>query len=152
MSTLLNLLLIFLSMVGLADSGYITYEEWANVPSICQNIPGFDCGAVLDSAWAHIGPVPLSVLGFGFYATVFLLATYHLVMVQPKQSLTNVLLLLATSGFLFSLFLVYLQAVVIGAYCLFCMISAITSTLIFFTTVGFWWSRRQEQKNTEKSE
>ncbi len=143
MSILLNLILIILAILGVADSGYITYEKWANVPSICQNIPGFDCGAVLNSPWAYIGPIPLSVLGFLFYSFILSVAVYHLITVRPNPLVKHLLLLSTSFGFLFSLFLVYLQAVVIGAFCLFCMISAGTSTLIFLTSIGFWWERKK---------
>lgn len=152
MTALFNVLLIMLSMVGIADASYITYEEFADVSSFCQNIPGFDCGTVLSSEWAYIGPLPVSVLGILFYSTVFILAIYHLLIKQPHPLITRFFYLVAGSGFVFTLFLLYLQAVVIGAYCLYCMISAVTSTLIFLTAGGYYWStRKKKDKETNDS-
>lgn len=144
MTVFLNVLLIMLSMVGVADAGYITYEEIANVPSFCQNIPGFDCGAVLNSPWAYIGPIPLSVLGIFFYLTVLILSGYHLIAKKPHHLLTKMLYLSAVSGFVFTLFLLYLQAFIIGAYCLYCIISAVTSVLIFLVTSAYYWSTKKK--------
>ncbi len=138
-------------MIGIADAGFITYEEFTGVPSFCQTLPFFDCGTVLSSEWAYIGPIPVSVLGILFYLTVLLLGAYHLVMAKPHPLITKFLYFVALSGFFFTLFLLYLQAVVIGAYCLYCMISAATSTLIFLTTGTYWWSNRQQESKHDST-
>lgn len=149
MATFLNLLLIFFSILGMADAGYITYEEFIlGVTPQCANIPGFDCGAVLDSPWAYIGPIPLSVLGLGFYSVMFLLGCYLLIQPKKYSWLPGVSALFGIAAFLFSLFLMYLQAFTIGAFCLYCTISAGTSTLIFFTTTAYYLTLK---RNTHDS-
>lgn len=136
MTVISRVLLVFLSIVGMVDAGYITYEEFAGVVPKCLPIAGFDCGLVLQSQWSHIGPIPLSLLGLGFYATVFLISSYLLVIAQPHKLARTVLAFLGTTGFLFSLYLIYIQAVILQAFCTYCLISAITSTLIF--GVSLW--------------
>jgi len=152
MPTIFSLPLIILSMFGIADAGYITFEEFAGITPQCQNIPGFDCGAVLDSAWAHIGPFPVSMLGLLFYLTIFALAAAHLVLPSIHKNATYLLSAAATAGFLFTLFLVYLQAFIIGAFCFYCMISAVTSTLIFIVVTSYWLITLRKNNTSTESE
>lgn len=158
MKLMLSLLFIFLSIVGLADAGYITYNELNGVVPPC-NVSGFKCESVLSSEWAHIGPLPISVLGLIFYGSIFLLATLHLTEVNlrplgtrlaqmfgisDKKALAahplswitplDLLTFMGGMGFLFSLYLVILMAFVIKAWCLYCLISAVNALLLFVFT------------------
>lgn len=158
MKVLLSLLFIVFSIIGMADSGYITYEKFAGLVPECA--VGFDCGAVLNSEWATIGPVPLSLLGFIFYSTVFILGVLQFIEfdIRPFRnrlcdllnlrknhtfrvvSLHELLLIITTFGFLFSLYLIYIMAFLIGEWCQFCLISAGTSTLLFITSIYYFSS------------
>lgn len=128
------LLLIVLSLIGIADASYITYEEFSGRVPPCIQLPMFDCNSVLQSAWSHLGPIPLSLFGIGFYGLVFVLAVYALIVPQPYRYVRHVLVLLGAWGFLFSAYLFYVQAFVLLAFCSFCLLSATTSTLIFGTS------------------
>lgn len=128
------LALIVLSLIGIADASYITYEEFMGLVPPCLPLPYFDCAGVLQSAWSHIGPIPLSLFGIGFYGLVFILSVYGLVAKKSHPFLRHALLLLGVWGFLFSAFLFGVQAFVLKAFCLFCLVSAVSSTLIFLTS------------------
>lgn len=133
MKTFLSLLLVVLSLLGIMDASYLTYEKLAGVLPPCG--AGFDCGQVLNSQWASIGPIPLSALGLLFYATVFGLAVTHFL--ELKLAGWSPLLLLkylTVFGFLFSLYLVSLMAFIIQAWCLYCLISAVISSSLFVVT------------------
>ncbi len=130
------LALISLSIIGMADAIYITYEDLSGLVPPCLPLPMFDCAGVLQSSWAHIGPIPLALFGVGFYATVFLAAILSFVMKTPHPWLRYILLALGAWGFLFSALLFYVQGFVIGAFCTFCLLSAATSTGIFAAS---WW-------------
>ncbi len=135
-----SLLIIVLAIIGLLDAGYITYEKFQGVVPPCG--VGFDCGRVLDSPWASIGPAPLSLLGLAFYTTFLCLGICHYLGIDTHHhlrfSLLNLLMTLASFGFAFSLYLVSLMAFVIEAWCLYCVISAMTSAALFITTFGLW--------------
>lgn len=75
LTVILTLLTIVVAIIGLADASYITYEEYSGVIPVCGQ--GFDCGKVLSSSWAHIGPVPISVFGMLFYTTMIVLGVLH---------------------------------------------------------------------------
>lgn len=149
------LLFVFLSIAGLIDAGYITYNELNGYVPPC-NVSGFKCETVLQSQWAHIGPLPIASLGLVYYTIMFVLAVLHLTEVDvrpwgralaqaagarskeklsqhPLAHLTTLdaILLVSGFGFLFSLYLVTLMAFVIKAWCLYCLISAGSSAALF---------------------
>ncbi|MEK7212306.1 MAG: vitamin K epoxide reductase family protein, partial [Patescibacteria group bacterium] len=115
------------------DASYLWWKYSQPEPLICPL--GNDCSAVLDSKWATFLGVRNEILGTIFYAGILLLALglYFL----PAQTALLVLLLKigATVGLLTSIFLVGVQ-VYMGNYCLYCLISAAVSTMIF--VASFW--------------
>lgn len=147
MKTVLSLLFVVFSLIGIADAGYITYEEITGREVQCGS--GFDCGTVLDSPYAHIGPVPLSALGLVFYSSFFTLGILNFLdfdlhkisMLKGKLEWPRLFLILGGAGFIFSLYLIFLMAVVIDAWCKFCLISAGTTTLLFITSVLYYLSQ-----------
>ncbi len=153
MKTLLSVLLVILPLIGIADASYLTYEKLSGTIPACGE--GFDCGKVLTSEWSSIGPVPLSVFGLLFYATVLILGSAHLLELdlfgskkaakeQQKPSVLHswrlltpiqALLLVSTFGAVFSAYLVFIMGVVIQGWCLYCLISAAVSVTIFLVTL-----------------
>ena len=87
------------------------------------------CDAVLTSPYAYAFGMPLAYIGLAFYAAVFFCGL--LVIVRgwkpPVSTVAAALAIIAVlaSGVLFSI-----QAFVIGAFCLYCVISEIVSVLI----------------------
>jgi uncharacterized membrane protein len=135
------MIMIFLSIVGIADSGYITYEKFSGAIPVCGE--GFDCGSVLSSPYSQIGPIPLSLLGFGYYTTILLVMAGKLLEI-PAVKKTWPVLALTSFGFAFSLFLIGLMAFVIEAWCLYCLISAGTSTLLFGFGIALHYLQQKE--------
>lgn len=143
------LITIILSIVGMADAGYLTYEHFQGIVPPCAD--GFACDTVLSSEWASIGPVPISLLGFLFYVTMFLLSCFSFLKLEPAREVMKKLIksdhplaqlsnpdlaiALSTFGFLFSIFLVSIMAFVLKAWCQYCLISAFTSTSIWLMTL-----------------
>jgi uncharacterized membrane protein len=130
MRQFLPLAMVFFSIVGIADASYLTYEKVSGQIPVCGQ--GFDCGSVLASPYAQIGPFPISVFGIFFYLSVFILSCSLFLGLKLKQfNLVTLIRLLTSAGFGFSLILVGMMAFVIQAWCLYCLVSAATSTLLF---------------------
>lgn len=142
----LSLVLVILSLIGIMDASYITYEKLSGQIPPCG--AGFDCGGVLESPWAYIGPIPLSVFGLFYYVLVFSIASLHFLDVDIQMLITSwtksvafsfpahqLLLYLTTFGFFFSLYLLSLMAFVIQAWCLYCLISAAVCISLFVTSL-----------------
>ena len=65
----LYLIAALLSLIGLADSIYLTVEHLTGQSLRCTIISG--CSEVLNSPYSHIGNLPLAALGAVAYFTVF---------------------------------------------------------------------------------
>lgn len=124
------LLLLILSLIGVADAGYLTLEHYAKLTPPCFVNPIFaDCGKVLTSQYAVFFQIPLSLWGVFYY--VIIMATTTLALISAKKRWIHSLSFFSTIGLSVSLYLVYLQIFILKAFCFYCMISAISSLLIF---------------------
>lgn len=110
------------ALAGLADAAYLTAKHYSgrNVP--CSLITG--CEQVLTSEYAEMFGVPTAAYGALAYFVVFSLAVLTYYGSARTWDLLGVLVGLMA---LFTGWLVYLQAFVIGAFCQFCLISAATT-------------------------
>ncbi len=127
-----------LSLMGLADALYLTVQDLTGQNLRCTIISG--CAEVLGSAYAHLGPVPLAVLGAAAYFTVFslaILAAFGYRLARP------LLATLVAVMFLMTLWLLYLQAFVIHHFCQYCLLSAaVTITLTVLIAIAFLRNRQ----------
>lgn len=121
------------SLLGLADAIYLTVEHMAGRSVRCTIVSG--CSEVLSSPYATFRGVPLALIGAAAYFTVFSLATlaafgYHLA--------AKILVALVSLMFLTTVWLLYLQAFVIGSFCQFCLLSAaVTLVLTVLVALSF---------------
>ncbi len=114
-----------LSLAGLADSIYLTVEHISGRSVKCTIVSG--CSEVLSSPYATVRGIPLALIGAAAYFSAFSLAT--LAGFDYKQAGT-LLIILVGLMFLTTLWLLYLQAFVIGHFCQFCLLSAIVTTIL----------------------
>lgn len=120
------------SLIGLADAIYLTVQHVTGQSVRCTIVSG--CSEVLSSSYAVVGGVPLALIGAAAYFSVFSLATLAAFGYRIAGALLGPLVLLM---FLVSLWLVYLQAFVIGAWCQFCLLSAaVTTALTVVVLIG----------------
>lgn len=95
-----------------------------------------DCATVQSSEYATIGPVPVSAIGVVGYVALVVLALAGLQPAWRESALIGGLLLAGSAGGVaFSAYLTYLEAFVIGAWCQYCVVSAVVITLIFLASL-----------------
>ena len=121
------LVIAFLSVLGIVDASYLTYHALAKLPLPCTILEG--CNAVAASPYSKVFGVPLSAFGILFYLGVFLLAIIFLF--KQNRVIGFSLRFFALIGFVLSVYFTYLQGFVIKAFCVYCIASAIISTIIF---------------------
>ena len=121
---------VIISLIGFLDAVWLTVKYY--IGSIdCSVIAG--CQDVLNSSYSAVFNIPVAILGAIFY--LFIL-TSALAYIDSKYKYSlKILSIIPTLGFLFSLWLVYLQFFVINAICIYCMLSATTSTLLFILSL-----------------
>lgn len=115
----LHALAAVLALLGLADSIYLTVTHLTGEDVTC--IASSGCSEVLSSAYASIGPIPLGAFGALGYFAAFSLALLAAFGYQRARTFLPVLVacMLATT-----LWLLYVQAFILHAFCDFCLLSA----------------------------
>ena len=126
------------SLLGLADALYLTVEHVTGQSVRCTIVAG--CSEVLSSQYAVVAGVPLALIGAAAYFGVFSLATLRAFGYRIAATLLTPLVLLM---FLVSLWLIYLQAFVIHAFCQFCLFSAAVTTALTVIVLIAILSRRK---------
>lgn len=124
---MLNYIFLFLSALGFMDASFLTIKHYNRDPFSCPIFGG--CEEVTSSAYSEVFGVPIALFGVLYYTTIFILSLYSLLKEEERP------LLLASAftvaGLLSSAYLVYIMFFVLNAICFYCLISAITSTLLF---------------------
>jgi uncharacterized membrane protein len=116
--------LAVVALLGLADATYLTIAHLTGDDAVCGSLAG--CSIVLGSSYASVKGIPTASFGGVAYFTVFslsVLAAFGYPWVKRPLTLIIGLMLLT------SLYLLYLQAFVLHAFCPFCLFSA---ALTFF--------------------
>ena len=128
-------LLILLAIVGIVLSALALREHYNDEPSPCSINDKWDCGIVNKSPYAVVGPVPVAALGILGYAVMGLLALLR------RRGL---LVLVVLGGLAFSLYLTYIEAEILGVWCIYCVGSLITISLFTVLSVAWWFACRRE--------
>lgn len=137
------LILLSLSIIGLTDSLYLTWEHYSGfVPPCSAHFTFIDCGKVLTSSYSVIFGVPLALLGVlhYFFLSLSIIASLN----YSRKIFRYAFILLSVAGFVTSLYFMYLQLIVIGSICLYCTTSAIDSFIVFGLGQYFLSKERKE--------
>jgi uncharacterized membrane protein len=113
------------ALFGLADGIYLTVEHVTGRTAAC--IASSGCQEVLSSKYAALGPMPLAALGALAYFTAFSVALLAAFGFAKCRSLFA---LLVGPMFAITLWLFYLQAFVLHAFCDYCLFSAGVTTVL----------------------
>ena len=126
------LMLVF-AVIGIADAFYDSYAIYNGQPLWCP--PPIDgCNTVANSPYARVFGVPLGYLGVIFYLYMSVLAA--LLVFDPfSRGLRLGALLYATLGVSGSLYFMYIQITYIHAFCIYCLISAVLTLLLFIAAL-----------------
>ena len=134
----LPLLAAVVALIGLVDAIYLTLHHLSGEQVPCSVTGG--CETVLTSYYAEIAGIPLAAFGAAAYFLAFSLAILAAFGNRKLWFLFGVQVSLMAA---FSLWLFYLQAFVIKAFCQFCLLSAATTITLFIIALAskFWRSR-----------
>jgi uncharacterized membrane protein len=134
----LFILAALLSLGGLADSIYLTITHLTGEDVTCVASSG--CSEVLSSAYSSVGSIPLGAFGALGYFAAFSLAT----LAAFRYPQARKFLCIVVAGMLVTtLWLLYVQAFVLHAFCDFCLLSAaLTLSLSTIVAVVHFTGRR----------
>jgi len=126
----IQIFIIIAALGGFALSFYIYQTVQKHKTLTCPI--GHTCNSVVMSKYGETFGIKNTLLGmlyYGVIAFVYGLEVLGEIAMIPNQ--THVMLVFTTGAFLFSLYLIYVQAFVLKEWCSWCVLSAILSTLIF---------------------
>jgi uncharacterized membrane protein len=123
--TVLYTIVAIVAVIGLADATYLTVQALTGETLSCGGSP--DCFRVLGSSYAKLGGIPVAMLGALAYFTIFTLATFA---AFGYSWVSRFLAWIVGAMFLMTLWLLYVQAFLLHAYCRYCLFSAAITFLI----------------------
>ncbi|MCC6905635.1 MAG: vitamin K epoxide reductase family protein [Anaerolineae bacterium] len=131
----LRIACIALVIGALGISGYLSYTELTRSSVACLEVGGFDCDLVQNSSYSKVMGIPVGVLGF--LANLFLLA---LLVLEDRIAFlqdNGITIFFATILFavLFSLWLIYVQAVLLKAFCVWCLAHELIVAALFILAI-----------------
>jgi len=106
--------LIVLAVVGIIASSLALREHYRTDASPCSINERWDCGIVNHSPYAVLYGVPVAVIG---------IAGYILLGVLAFRRAYRLMLLASLGGLGFALYLAHIESVVLGVWCIYCVIS-----------------------------
>lgn len=122
----------FICVLGLGVAGYLTYNKIAGGKIACP-VGGTGCSIVQKSEYAEFAGIPVPYLGlFGWISIL-------LTLLIPGDIGRAATALLGVFGFMFSVYLTYLEIWVIEAICQWCVANAILMTILAIVAVVRLW-------------
>ena len=126
--------LIAATFVGLGDVFYLAYYHLLGIIPGCA-LKG--CEIVLTSAYATPLGIPFAYIGVFFY--MYMLGLAILLVIDPtSKGLRFGVLSYTTIGLMCSIGFELFQYFVIGALCMYCGISALTTLFLFIIALWHW--------------
>ncbi|HIH17503.1 MAG TPA: vitamin K epoxide reductase family protein [Nanoarchaeota archaeon] len=126
-----QMFLLVLSLLGFLTSLFIFSKRKYKEKLVC--VLGKDCGKVINSKFSRQLGISNEVVGLLYYTAVFI-STLILVAIPTLVTIPVLwiqFLGIATAA-LFSLYLIFLQLVIIKELCEYCLIVNVTNILLFF--------------------
>lgn len=137
----LLVVVLLLSLVGIFDSIYLTITHYTQTLVPCSFTHG--CETVLRSSYSEILGIPLAFFGVTFYVTVLAAAIFFL----QHKTYHWWLSVWGLVGFLSSMYLLFVMGFVLKTFCQYCLLSTLTSTIIFIATTVMFTVNKMKGNN-----
>jgi uncharacterized membrane protein len=118
-------LIVAVAFLGMIDAAYVALHSAQTFLLPCGFAGG--CDQVLSSPYSHFLGIPIAWFGLLFYVSVTGVGLFCL---YGFTQLLRFSLVIVSLAFLFTLYLLYLQAWVIRAFCDYCLLSALFVTTL----------------------
>jgi vitamin-K-epoxide reductase (warfarin-sensitive) len=130
-----------LAVCGVVVSSMSLQHHYAtSKTAYCDIGEVFNCDIVNRSAYSSIFGIPVALIGMLGYAALAGLATVY----RERRETPALLFSGAAAGLVFALYLTYIEARVLGVYCILCLSSlALVATTTILSAVIRWKCRGQ---------
>lgn len=137
-NSILLWLLAVIATIGLGDSLYLSITHYTNTLVPCSFSHG--CETVLRSSYSEVLGIPVAALGVLFYLVVLIASVFFVTNKKYHWALS----VWGLIGFGSTLYLFYIQAFVLHAFCQYCLVSTLTSTLTFIITAMLYYMNKHK--------
>jgi vitamin-K-epoxide reductase (warfarin-sensitive) len=129
-----------LAVCGIAVSSVSLQHHFAtSKTSFCDIGQAFNCDIVNRSEYSTIFGIPVALIGMLGYAALAALATVY----RERREAPAMLLGAASGGLAFALYLTYIEARVLGVYCILCLSSLMLISMTAILAAVIWWKRER---------
>ncbi len=122
-----------LVIVGLLVSIYMTIYKLTSNDSMC--LGSGDCHTVNASSYSEVDGIPVGVIGMTGYAALLTTLFFERRKAFFRKYGTLLFFGMSLTGFLFTVWLIFVEIVLIKALCPFCITSQVAMTSIFILAV-----------------
>jgi uncharacterized membrane protein len=129
----LSQLAIALTIIGLLVSIYMTIYKFFPDSNMCVGSSG--CESVNSSRYSEVSGIPVAVFGIGGYAAILAVLLLEKRNQFVKENGSMLFFGLSITGFLFTVWLIYVEIALLKALCPFCLTSQAVMTVIFILSV-----------------
>ena len=124
---------MILVVIGLLVSVYMTIYKVTSNDALC--LGSGDCSTVNASRYSEVYGIPVATVGIAGYFAILLVHWYEKRDKLFEKNGPMLVFGMALTGFLFTLYLIYIEFAILKAYCPFCLASQSAMTLIFIISV-----------------
>jgi uncharacterized membrane protein len=122
-----------LAVLGLLVSIYMTIYKVTSNNAMC--LGSGDCSTVNASRYSEVNGIPVAVFGVIGYLAILAVHYFENRNRFFKQNSTLMIFGMALTGFLFTVWLIYVEIALLKALCPFCVTSQTAMTIIFIIAV-----------------
>jgi uncharacterized membrane protein len=125
----LRVAIAVVAVVGVAVAGYLTYVHYQPDALICTSHGG--CETVQESSYAKLAGIPVALLGLIAWIAVLVFLAWD------SELARTLVAAVALGAAAFAIYLVTLQAFVIDAWCVWCLVNDVVLVPLL-VILSFW--------------
>ena len=124
---------VVLVVIGLLVSIYMTIYKATSNDALC--LGSGDCSTVNASRYSEVYGIPVATVGIAGYFAILLVFWYERRDKFFEKNGPMLVFGLALTGFLFTVYLIYVEFALLRAYCPFCLTSQVAMMIIFIISI-----------------
>jgi len=119
--------------IGLLVSIYMTIYKVTSNDALC--LGSGDCSTVNASRYSEVYNIPVATVGIAGYLAILLVHWYERRDTFFEKNGLMLIFGMALTGFIFTVYLIYIEFAVLQALCPFCLTSQAAMTIIFVISI-----------------
>lgn len=124
---------MILVVIGLLVSIYMTIYKIYSIDAMC--LGSGDCSTVNASRYSEVYGIPVAVVGIMGYLAILAVHWYEKRETFFEKNGPMLVFGLALAGFIFTVYLIYVEFAILQAFCPFCLTSQAAMTVIFIISI-----------------